>query len=118
LTGRLARFLLAILAVTGGCTRSGAAPVGVDQRARSGPVLGARPEAFGVAGLGHPSGSGRTPAGLDIRWETPGKDPLVVGVAELWDAESREAVSARGLAPAADEYARRFGDPDAERSTQ
>ena len=113
MTRRVARLLLATLAVTGGCTHGRATPVERDA-GRSGPVLGAHPETFGVAGLGETSGSRRTPAGLEIRWETVGKTPVVVGVAELWDAPAREAVSGRGLAPAADDYARRFGGPDAE----
>jgi plastocyanin len=111
-TRGIAWLLLTTLAVTGGCTLG---RTQVEQDAgRSGPVLGARPETFGVADLGETSGSRRTPSGLEVRWETVGNVPKVVGVAELWDAAAREVVSGQGLAPAAFDYARRFGGPDAE----
>ncbi len=109
--------MLVVLGGLGGCTAGAAPPA--EERADAGhPAgLGARPEAFGIAG--GPAADGRSSSsGLEVSWETIGTDPAVVAVAELWDPAARQAVTADGLTSTVDRYARRFGGPDAELVTR
>jgi len=112
--------LVAVAVLTGlaGCDRAGKTGTAERDAAHLPAGLGARPEAFGVAGGRGTSGGGRSPSGPEIRWEAVGKIPRVVGVAELWDPAAGQALTAQGLRPAADTYARRWGGPDAQLVTR
>lgn len=109
--GLVALLAFAVLGGGAGCSEARSTTVG---RA-AGPApfgLGAPPSALGVA-PGGAAGHATSPSGVDVRWERVGSGPTVVGLAELWTAAARDAVSAEGLASAVDGYARRWGGPDA-----
>lgn len=61
------------------------------------------------------AGNAVSPSGLEIRWEQVGGDRVTVGIAELWSPQRQsEFVSGTmSLRTVADDYARRFGAPDA-----
>ncbi|HEV8623610.1 MAG TPA: hypothetical protein VG034_04075 [Acidimicrobiia bacterium] len=61
------------------------------------------------------AGSALSPSGLEIRWEDVGGARVTVGIAELWSPErqSQFVSGTMSLRAVADDYARRFGAPDA-----